>query len=723
MDRGDQRVMSFRLSRVMEDIGISRYIIAKRRGTWLEIEKLREINFRIKSGVKLMCYYHFGSQSEGNTTPGMESDIDLLMCLDAAPVILNWRDWKQGLTNLLVLKNELFPPQHCLLQCVRHDLPLPLTEVRSPNDVVDNEGRVLYTNTQIETHQRVREFNSEGVIVRHGPSKSWDKNIDIVAGFRCPSLPHECQFMFNRPRPGHWPRPHTLERAKESGVFLVPQGYTESPSRPSRCRSTALHITDDPSYPESRRQWRFSTAIMERLLMFDMNIQQHKTFVFLKILRKQFFKPIVGDRLSTFHMKTTMLFTIETYPSEIWREDNLVQCVIYCLTTLLRCVKIKYCPHYTISEVNLFTGKLFKHEQTLIRNMILKMISDNMSCVFSIQIDDIGRKMSSQENCVSLQSIKTRCTNISLINTFLFKNNVGRPNHLNETILNESDDNVDYVLLLIHHIAMLTRIYDQGTSIEQEAVLLLKPKLCGTLASIKTSRKISQSQPVTPAIFKMYKMSFDSDLLSSRLKFASMLYCSGQYEAARNCLNYCEGLLGPEVWQSCSCKGRRQEYPSREFKEKASYKSNKEMMKYHYASCVSFSRHEICCVPLFLLYEMFRMVGDEDRQQRRPASLYKWMDYIVIDCVPFLYYLQYLTYRQLNMPLRQQAARDHLKHYVFFESKGHGHIDTAFNMLGHCCELENRLDRAWICYTESLLLYSRNNAAKWHIARLLNRGV
>ncbi|XP_052780385.1 uncharacterized protein LOC128217336 [Mya arenaria] len=373
MDRENQRVMSLRLSRVMEDIGVIRYIIARRRRTWLVIEKQREV-LNMMIGTNHLCY-HFGSQSEGNTTSGMDSDIDVLLCNFWVHVILKWSDWKQGNHNLLVIKNAYSPPQHCLLQIVRHDLPLPRTKVEFPSDVVDNEGRVLHTNTQAECIQAIRDVKAVSVIVHHGPSKSWDENNDLVFGFHCASLPRECRFMFNRPRPGHWPRADTLATARQTGVFLVPQRYSESQSRPTRCRSTALHTTlNDPYYPQSKWQWRFSTSMIERWLMFDMNTQQHKTFVFLKTLRKQFFKPVVGDRLSTFHLKTTMLYTIETYPPEIWRDDNLVQCVIYCLTTLLRCLKIKYCPHYTIYGVNLFTGKLFKHEQAVIRNMILKMI-------------------------------------------------------------------------------------------------------------------------------------------------------------------------------------------------------------------------------------------------------------------------------------------------------------------------------------------------------------
>ncbi|XP_052818087.1 uncharacterized protein LOC128244112 [Mya arenaria] len=359
MEQQAEQVLSLRLSRVLEDIGVNRNMIAMRRRIWLMREKSQTINVPLDG--RNTKFYHFGSQSEGTTTLGMQSDLDGLISTDF-PVILDWDEWQPRKYQLLVVKTDQFPPQHCWLQWLRRDLPLPMTQVQRYSDVMDNEGRVLHTNSLVELNAVIRQLSSSGEVVQHGPSRSFNEN-DFVLAHHCRSLPNECQFLFHRPRPGHWPRRDTLARVRQVGVFLVPQRYSECPSRPTRCRSTALHVTpNNPYYPQSNYEWRFSTSMMERLLMFDMNSVQCKTYVFIKILRKTFLKPVVGDRLSTFHMKTAMLFTIETYPPEIWREENLVQCVIYCLTTLCRWLKLKHCPHYTIDRVNLLTGKLFKHE-------------------------------------------------------------------------------------------------------------------------------------------------------------------------------------------------------------------------------------------------------------------------------------------------------------------------------------------------------------------------
>ncbi|XP_052774685.1 uncharacterized protein LOC128213175 [Mya arenaria] len=716
MDRESMQQLSLHLSRVLGDIGVSRYIRTRRRRTFLMDETLDRIGDEL-AGRNITTYI-FGSQTEGTTTLGMKSDRDYLVCNNDWPVILDWSEWRQGKANLLVVKNEQSPPQHCWLQRVRSDLPLPVTEVNRPSDMVDSEGRVLRTNTFIEMHEKIRQMSTSGEMVQHGPSRSWNEMQDHIVAYHCTSLPEECKFLFCRPRPGHWPRPDTLAMARQTGVFLVPQGYTEDPSRPVKCRSTTFHVpVENMHYPLYKREWRFSTSIMERLLVFDMNIIQHKVYVFLKMLRKSIIKQVVDDRFSTFHVKTAILFTIETYPPNIWSEDNLVQCVIYCLTTLLRWLKIRLCPHYTISGVNLFTGKLFKHEQYKLHSMITEIIYSNFQCLYTIEMDDLGRRMSS---VISSQiiGVDTRCTlyQVQMVELYIWWAASFKQKHIVLLINDKSDLNQS----LIEHFETLNVLKNNGTKIVQEAASLLIPSVCGALASIKASRCIYQGQPVTHNILQLYQLSFDSDLLSSRLKFASMLYCSGQYEAAANCLTYCEGLMGPAMWQRCGCKGRQRTQPTNEFEEKTVNTPFKDMLQKYTALDVTFTRDDIRCVPKHLVYEMFRTAGDEDRQQRHPAFHYEWMDYIVIDCVPFLHYLQYLTHRQLNQHDRKLRALNNLYFYIS-SSEGHGHIDTAWNMLGHCYELENELDLARVCYTESLQLYPRNNAANWHVARIMHQ--
>ncbi|XP_052819034.1 uncharacterized protein LOC128244925 [Mya arenaria] len=717
MDSMDRRGMSVHLSRVLGDIGVNKFIIAKRRRTWLEKETMQ-----IFSDATITDY-HFGSQTEGTTTPGMQSDIDSLSCINRIPVVLGWNEWKKGKRHLLVIKTEESPPQHCWLQRVGPDLPLPELQIMFPSDVIDRAGRVLMSNTQVENYKYSQELNELGEVIQHGPSRSWAKNRDNVLAYHCDSLPEECKFLFQRPRPGHWPRPHTLAKAMRTGVFLVPQGYKESPSRPTKYRSSPLHVTPyDPYYPLSKREWRFSTSLMERLLIFDMTTIQLKVYVTIKIIRKTFLKPIVGDRLSTFHIKTAMMFTIETYPSEIWRKENLVQCVIYCLTTLHRWLNIKFCPHYTIAGVNLFTGKLFSHEINTISGIVTCMIASNLQCIYQIEMDSLGAKLSALSFGIRNGETLSRDRNNQDISTDLidsFLRSVQATLHelkVNHAILGYHQ----IVQSLSENFEILIHKSEQGHSIQKQISAALIPYLRCTIASLMASRCIHEGQTITQDILNLYQLSFDEDLLSERLKFSSMLYCSGQYEAAANYLTYCEGLLGPEVYPFCNCIGRECFKRDNVFLNVAFKKSNMTMLTKHTSLCIHFTRNELCCIPPFLVLEMFRTISEEDRRQRHPTPLYEWMDLVVVDCTPFLHYLQFLTYMQLNHHDRAKEEMLKLVRYIA-NNFGFGHTDTSLNMIGHCCEQVSWLDGAWKCYGKSLQLYPLNNAAKWHLARLLHQ--
>ncbi|XP_052790140.1 uncharacterized protein LOC128224364 [Mya arenaria] len=368
-DPDDQQLRSLRLSRVLRDIGVTRQMVVRRRETFLMTEKMDNVVNTIRYNRRYNIFV-VGSQSEGTTTLGMNSDLDVLNCDNDFTVITDWADWEPGKICLLVIKNDDSPPQHCSLQILSCDCPLPETMDMVPAewDVEEGkDGRVLLTNTWMDG---VMKQECGRLFRKKGPSRSADNDVDSVTAFSYSGPMPECNFLFTRPKPGHWPRPEILAKARLCEIFLVPQGHAES--------------------DQSKLEWRFSTLLIERLIMFDLNILKIQVYTFLKILRKTFFKPLVGDRLSTFHFKTALLFTLETYPPEIWQERNLLQCVIYCLKTLQRWFKLRYCPHYTISGVDLFVGKLRKWEFPLLSTVLSDMIDNIMDYVSQIEMDQIG---------------------------------------------------------------------------------------------------------------------------------------------------------------------------------------------------------------------------------------------------------------------------------------------------------------------------------------------
>jgi len=197
-------------------------------------------------------------------------------------------------------------------------------------------------------------------------------------------------------------------------------------------------------------------------------------------------------------------------------------------------------------------------------------------------------------------------------------------------------------------------------------------------------------------------------------------------------LNQCEGLLGPDVAHFCSCEDRVCMKRPHMFLEKMLNTSTVELMKTSFTTCVMFSKHKLSCVPEHLRYEMYRTQTQQDKIERN--ILHEWMDMVVLDCVPFLYYLQYLVNRKNgSLPRRLLAMfrlMDYINQKVLIEVKNggihmvstcKGHLDTALHVLAHCWEMENRPDVSWQLYTLSTHVLNTNNIAWVHLIRLFRK--
>jgi len=185
-------------------------------------------------------------------------------------------------------------------------------------------------------------------------------------------------------------------------------------------------------------------------------------------------------------------------------------------------------------------------------------------------------------------------------------------------------------------------------------------------------------------------------------------------------LSQCQWLLCPDIAHYCSCLGRRCDDEETDvcLQKRLNTSTEKQFSK-NYTTCVKFSIYEAFCVPEHLRCEMKRTQTDLDKRQRNMDN--KWMDLVVIDCVPFLYYLQYLVYREMADETTTFIAAANLQSYVCQPEGIVGHSDTAMHVLAHTFELENDLHTARGLYIQSLKRFLTNNAASLHLKRLRGR--
>jgi len=239
-------------------------------------------------------------------------------------------------------------------------------------------------------------------------------------------------------------------------------------------------------------------------------------------------------------------------------------------------------------------------------------------------------------------------------------------------------------------------------------------------ASVTRSTCIQSGQPLPQDIWQLYGKSLDTDEASSKLKLASMHYCRGELRRAESVLNEVEFDLDDSVQSVCGC-GReiRNEKLSKRFCEYTVQNYSHEQLTKKQAFCVRFLREEKFCAPRFLWCEMYRAVGDD--VDHKTSNHHYWMDWAEVDARPFLLYLQYLTYRGLGVRHRQLETFHGLEDIVTSQDKAYQlyHHETVCNLFGHCCELEDNLQRALEAYTASLTFMPRNNAANWHIQRVI----
>jgi len=679
--------LSVLLCRRLDAIGANSLVFDRRREAFLHREAMWTVKNKAK-GLNTVCY-HFGSQSEGTTTPGLQSDTDSLISVNNFNIMLRWSDWKRGTINLLMVKDESTPTQHYLLQRVRSDEPLPETRALEPYDVIDSQGRVFFSNLYV-IRSCAQYFGADHL--RRGPSNSHLEDYDFVIALSCSTLPPAIMAWFDAMRPGYWPPPEVFTIARQLPCFLVPDGYRGSP-------------TEDI-------EWRLTPNLIERHLMFSLNDVQKKCLVVLKMLKHQELKKHlhIGCKFTTFNCKTALFFTLERTPCDVWTEQRLLECIVRCLHTLREFLIQGECPHYIVENVDLFDQKLCRECQVRLEKQIRAMIQDDMHVLFNLQIDDLGERLMQIPQQVDRfpDQSASICGKLAqqMYSLYLVSFH-GICKHLCDNRRN------GFYQCAINLINALRLQQDNGTFTQ-----FVFKNLLSSLASVASSYCIQTAQAVPREVWQLYSETLDTDVASSRLKLASMLYCRGDLQRSAIVLDDVQQRLDDSVTSVCGCIPLDRQ-PSEAFCEYALRNGNLQTITRKVSFCVRFLRQEMYCAPAILWFEMNRGVGDD--VNHRSALERDWMDWAVVDARPFMLYLQYLTFGGLGERQRQLQALQGLFDICRNDdelSRNLAHPETNANLLGHCLEMEGEQLRALLLYIASRYDMPRNNAANLHIQRL-----
>ena len=624
------------LYRQLDVIGVNKRVVTRWTEAYLYQESMPTVCSKLYGDNG--TFIHFGSQSEGTTTPGLQSDTDMLMTLDDINIMYTMDDWKQGANNYLMVRDATTPAQHYLLQKMRPYRPLPAIYTDGPFHEIDSQGRVLLSNLLIHNciGNLCRAFGHHQI--RSGPSTTPYDDHDLVYAFRCNSLPTEILAWFTHDRHGYWPPTEVFEAARHCPCYLVPDGHHGSANKDL--------------------EWRITPNLIERILMFSTNMVQRKCLIVMKMLKKERLTNVIPAshvrcKITSFHCKTALFFTLERTPSNIWKKHRLVECIIRCLQTIRGFLFQGECPHYIVENVDLFDGKLCRECQMALELEIRRMIQDDMHVLFHLQCDGLGQKLLPIPRGVQ-NADETDGKLIGLLAKGMFNSQLAVESCIMSRFSGMST--IECREHLTNRILTLKGLYENNTTtrFERKCTSLFSSQLLSTLASVNSSIKVQTRQPISQTEWQLYSVSIDTDVASARLKLASMLYCRGELQRAAYVLADVERRLDDSVLHVCGCRMLRIVNPPLRFCRYALDNKDPETLIRKVCRCVTFMRQEKFCAPAVLWLEMVRDVNDDLIYRNVDQRL--WMDSAEVDAKPFLFYLQYLTLSGFGLRRGQVSA-------------------------------------------------------------------
>ena len=172
--------------------------------------------------------------------------------------------------------------------------------------------------------------------------------------------------------------------------------------------SLGCHLVAKPApNDEEQTSWRFSFSSAEVELSKLVPDTARKCFLALKVTLKDHLQPVVPD-ISSYHIKTVFLNTLEKMPVSFWVEDNIEECFLKLSRELLHTLLSKNCPHHWFSFINLFDMKyeklqlLAKKVQWILQDPAPFIFDDGCCCLppccFCAPRDNITHR-SSQQFC------------------------------------------------------------------------------------------------------------------------------------------------------------------------------------------------------------------------------------------------------------------------------------------------------------------------------------
>ena len=701
------RPLSLKLFQVMEDIDAT----TENKQNSIEASTYSDVLGTI-AHQPTFTWNTFGSAYEGSTTYDMGSDVDSVLVYQDFKVLQDCATALPG-KSLLLIQDEVTPAGYAKLQLIYDGVPLFSRDnhrVILADNVfkksIDRSNRIILSYNIPHVSKSIVSRNE-----RHGPAMSIDPNRaqlakDIVLALGCDSWPACASEWLTRQRLFDWPPSDVLETCKVLGCLFVSIGHQLS--------------------EEEHMQWRISLSYQERLLISLFNSVQLKVFILLKMIRKELIdKSVTKESLSSYHIKTCMLYMIENTPSDFWKPENMLICLIRCLEMIQVWVQNGVCPNYFIPGENMFERRVHGEVRENLQLVLQQLLAADCKFLLSIQTSDVGERLrvacspSPNEvfppfddefgrNIPRIGKLGQLC----IISLYIV--------HCRNAILKMGVSSKESIIVALFDNVKQLKNTDKISVYTQEetkrVVSHVLPYIELSLMSNIVEKAVEEKKD-DDTIWRLLtshswnKMGSVSDAFTAKLKQATLMYTYGYYQSSVYVLRHLESQVGFSV---CDCNEEEKKTPYLQTLLHAAKEmpniSVEDFVKNFMRPCIVFLPSERDVVPLPLQYEMRRSEGSPEGSRHEPFHF--WYDWAVVDPKMLLYLLLYLNNKQLNRMTDAAACLKTIEATRGFEMS---HPETNLNIIGWMYKDSGDLRSARNMFGISLRIKPYHNAALLHL--------
>jgi hypothetical protein len=553
------------------------------------------------------------------------------------------------------------------------------------------------------------EWPDDEELLEHGPaicfsdhSKEDEPPSDMVPSFTCPNWPSKAMEWVTRKRT-HWPSAEILETLVKQGCRVVPVGFRGSPNK--------------------QVEWRISFTLTERSLIRTFNNTQYKCYALLKMLLKEIIDKEVPEVLSSFHMKNTLLWTIEKTDADIWRPEKMTFAFLQCLENLAEWVKKGYCPSYFIVENNVFDLKVIGENQRKLVSIFERIISEKWKCLLECetfkkneQFMELIQEQSELSFNKIIENFKGGDPNQIWFNhdKKLFE----RYEHARTEIFSQLDGHADIDLTIVDHHEMITKLQNERSPSQFHSTAV-EPLVLSVMTSLGSHlfakhENDGNAETLTKAKELMEK-GMASDATSGPLKLANFELMNGN---TSRCLQITTDVLANQHLVQSLLPQFLPKYIGTSDEQLEKYESFvsststvQERFRTSAAHAVVFFPTEIDASPKAVRFQL---------NSRVPESMthLRWLKWAIYDPLVYAHFLRFLCYQNLQNANKGKEELQAIESLI--DNDQVGYEMSALNLLGFSYSSMGNVEKAMGFLLKAKEITLLPDAGLWQFGGILS---